>query len=453
MTLDPDPESMSRLGYAAVDRAVSHLANLRDQRVVTPPVAAELRQLFGEDLPRDGHGADDTLRRYYETVLPRATLVNHPNFFAYVPGPGSFVGALGAFAAAVTNPFVGTWLGGAALAQLELETLRWLRTALGLHEHGTGLFTSGGSMANLSALAAGLRDLPRHEATVYASDQGHYSLTKAARILGVPKEQVRILPTDARQRLDPQAAERQLLADRDQGLRPAVLCATAGTTSTGAVDPLPELAQLCRRHGLWLHVDAAYGGAMALLPDGQRLLAGWELADSVTIDPHKWLYVPFECGCLLVKDGAALAAAFGGDGDYMQDIPRGEANFFALGPELSRGARALKLWFLLRSCGIDAIAAAIRDDLRRCRLAHDLLVRDRRIEVITPPQMSIFTFAVADDDPRTRALATDLMREGRTMLSSTMVAGRYALRFCVANHRTTDDDVRAAVEQVRKRLG
>ncbi|MGE3172397.1 MAG: aspartate aminotransferase family protein [Planctomycetota bacterium] len=452
MSLDPDLEEMRRIGHAAIDRATAHLAALRDRRVVTPPDAAALRALVDEPLPVEGRGLDDTLERFFADLLPRATLVNHPRFFAYVPGPGSFAGAVGEWLAAATNTFVGTWLGGAVMAQLEVQTLGWLAAALGLDGHRHGIVTSGGSMANLGALAAALADRDRDRAVVYVGDQAHYSIAKAARVLGLAADRVRAVASDGDQRLDLGALRAALDRDRAQGLQPAAVAATAGTTSTGAVDPLPQLADLCRAQGLWLHCDAAYGGALALLPQGRALLAGWERADSITVDPHKWFYAPFECGCLLVRDPRPLRRAFGGDADYMQDIPRDETNFFALGPELSRGNRALKLWFLLRGHGTAAIARHVQQDLDHCRLAHDLLARDPRVEIVTPQRMSMFSFARRGDDAATRALVPKLIRCGFTMLSSTLVGGRYAVRVCVANHRTTADDVRASMQRVLELL-
>lgn len=450
MSLDPDLEEMRRLGHLAVDLATRHLADLRGRRVITPPVGATLRALCAEPLPIQGHGIENSLGRFFADLLPHATLVNHPRFFAYIPGPGSFAGALGEWVAAATNTFVGTWLGGAVMAQLEVETLQWLGEAVGLGRDRTGLVTTGGSMANLCGIAAGLGDQPRENAAVYASVEGHYSLAKAGKVLGV--RHVRGIAADADQRLDIAALGRAIETDRAAGIAPTVVCATAGTTNTGSIDPLAPLAELCARERLWLHVDAAYGAAAALVPALRPAFAGWERADSVAFDPHKWFYAPFECGCVLVRDGARLAAAFGGDADYMQDVPRQEVNFFALGPELSRGARALKLWFLLRSHGIAAIAEHVQRDVELCRRACERLRRDRRIEVLTPPRLSIFTFAVQGGDAAGRRLIDRVQRDGFLMLSSTRVNGRFAIRFCVANHRTTGADVDAAVDRLLELL-
>lgn len=448
MSLDPEPAELRRLSERAAALAADWMLGLPQRRVATPPVASELRALVDEGLPGTGRGIDDCLDRLVGELLPRATLVNHPRFFAYVPGPGSFAGAVGEWLAAAVNPFVGTWLGGSVMAQLEVQTLDWVRQAVALPQGFDGILTTGGSMANLGALAAALGDRDRGSAVVYASAEAHYSVAKAARLLGV--RQVRAIPVDAEQRMLAASLAAAIAEDLDRGLWPCAVCATAGTTSTGAVDPLPELADVCSKHSLWLHVDAAYGGPVALLEEGRTWLRGWERADSITLDPHKWLYAPFECGCLLTRKLPALEAAFAGEGHYMQDIPRDEVNFFTRGPELTRGARALKLWFVLRACGTEAIAQAIRKDLALCRLACELLAADARIEIVTPPRLSIFTFALRAGEAAGKQLVQDLLRDGLLMLSSTRVNGRFALRFCAVNHRTTEGDVRASVTRIRQ---
>lgn len=451
MSLDPDLEEMRRIGRAAVDRAVEHLAGLSGRRVARRVTSAEMERALREPLPRGGHGIESCTERFFDHVLPDATLVNHPRFFAYIPGPGSFAGAVGEWVAAATNLFVGTWLGGASMAQLELEVLRWLREALGLPEGFEGILSTGGSMANLGALAAArVRLAVPVRGVVYTSAEAHYSIAKAARVLGAGPAQIRILPCDKGQRMVPAAVAEALRRDRQAGLEPWAVCATAGTTSTGAIDPLEELADLCAEQRVWLHVDAAYGGAVALLPECRPSLAGLERADSITLDPHKWLYTPFESGCLLTRHVDDLHAAFTADGQYMQDVPRDEVNLFERGPELSRGNRATKLWFTLRALGVDAIADAIREDLRLCRLARDLLAEDERVTIVTEPQLSIFSFVVAGGEPAGRQLLERILADGWLMLSSSRVGDEFVLRVCVANHRTTEDDIRSAMARIRE---
>ncbi|MEM7205999.1 MAG: pyridoxal-dependent decarboxylase [Planctomycetota bacterium] len=451
MSLDPSPEEMRRLAHLLADLLVDQVTGLPAQRVSAGRVdSARMRELVDEPLPRAGLGIERSIRRFLDEILPHATRVNHPRFFAYVPGPGSFAGALGEWIAATTNLFVGTWLGGASMVQLELLALDWTRQAVGLPAGFEGIVTSGGSMATLGALAAARARAGGPDTAapgvVYTSDQAHYSAAKAARILAVPH--VRVLATDADQRLPATTVREAIAADRRAGLTPWCVIATAGTTSTGAIDPLPALADLCADEGVWLHVDAAYGGAVALADECRPLLEGMERADSVGLDPHKWMYVPFECGCLLVRDVAALRAAFGADAAYLQDLPEGEVHFYERGPELSRGNRALKLWLTLRAIGIEALASAVREDLRLCRLARDLIAADPRFEIVTEPSLSVFTFAVRDGDATTRALLERLLADGFVMLSSSRIHDRDVLRFCVANHRTSEDDIRAACAHI-----
>lgn len=453
MSLDPDLEEMRRIGHGAVDRAVEHLARLGDKRVARRVTSTEMAGLVGEPLPRRGAGIDSSLDRFFDEMLPHATLVNHPRFFAYIPGPGSFAGAVGEWVVAATNLFVGSWLGGGSMAQLELQVLEWLREAVGLPEGYEGILCSGGSMANLGALAAArTRLVDPSLGVVYTSDEAHFSVAKAAHVLGAAAPRIRSLPSDDRQRLQVSEVEAAMARDRAAGLQPWLVAATAGTTSTGAIDPIDQLADLCAETDTWLHVDAAYGGAVALLPERRVWLAGLSRADSITLDPHKWLYCPFECGCLLTRHLDALQAAFTADGQYMQDVPRDEVNFFERGPELSRGNRGARLWLHLRSVGFDAIAEAIEEDLRLCRLARDLLDEDERVRIATEPSMSIFTFEVEGGEPAGRELLERILEDGYLMLSSSRVRDRFVLRFCVVNHRTTEEDLRTSVARIRDLL-
>ncbi len=451
--LDPDPETMRRAGYAVVDRAVASLAAQRQHGVARRHTAAGLTAVVDEPLPATGLGLEASLQRFFVDLLPHCTHVNHPRFFAYIPGPGSFAGAVGEFAAAATNLFVGTWLGGAAMARLELLVLDWLRQALALPAGVSGVITSGGSMANLGALAAALARRPdaRADATVYVGAEAHFSMAKAARVLGIASDRITRLPVGDDLRLSPAAVADAVRIDRARGRWPAFVCANGGSTTTGAIDPLRALGELCRKEGLWFHVDAAYGGAAGLLPEGRRDLDGWEMADSITLDPHKWLYTPFECGCLLTPRVDELRAAFAADeASYMQDVPKDEVNFFERGPELSRGNRALPLWFVLRACGVDQVRRAVAQDIAHARLAHDLLLADARFEIVTAPSLSVFTFVVRGGEPANQRLFERILADGHLMLSTSRVRGRYVLRWCVANARTTEADVRSAVARVRE---
>lgn len=459
--LDPGPAEMRRLGYAAVDLVVSHLSSLSDQRVAKRATGAELAALVAEPLPRRGTGAEACLEMLSAKVLPGLTKVNHPRFHAFIPAPGSFYALLGEIVASGANAFVGSWLGGATLAALELTTLAWIAEAVGYGEPAAGVFTSGGSLANLAAIAAARQ---RHgsdalrDGALYFSEQGHGSVEKAARTLGYPGSALRRIPVDSSYRMRTDALAAAIVADRRSGRRPFLVCANAGATNTGAIDPLPEIAALCRAEGLWHHVDGAYGGFAALSPEGRDLLRGMELADSLTLDPHKWLYCPMGIGCLLVRDRSCLEGAFRAEGDYLRDIPRDEVNFFDRGPELSRPARVLPVWMLLRTVGVDALAAQIEADLRLARSARDQLAAIPGLEIVAPVTLSVVAFrsrARQGEDEAERArrdheIMERTLAEGEVMLSSTDLGGRSALRFVVQNHRTDERELARSVAAVAR---
>ena len=456
MSLDPDPAEMRRLAHLAIERAIADRAALADARVITPPDPAVLRPLCAEPLPRAGHGVDSSLAKFFDELLPLATRVDHPRFFGYVPAPGSFVGALGDWLASVTNLFVGSWLGGASFAQLEVQVLDWLRDALGLEAAwGHGLLTSGGSMANLTALCVARERCaaPLERQTVHTSVEAHGSVRKAARILGYREENVIAVPVGFEQRIHPGALAESLDAADARGLVPAAVVATVGTTSTGAVDDVVACAGAAAEHGAWVHVDGAWGAAMAVLPERTEIRAALAAADSITLDPHKWLYTPLESGCLLTRHAGILEATFRAEGDYLQDVPRDEVNFFDRGPEMSRGARALKLWLLLRSVGVDRIADAIRHDCALAERARARLGQDPRITVVTEPRMSVFSFRVPGGEEANADLVRRIHADGFCLLSSSRVAGSYVIRFCVVNHRTTEDDVDRTVDRVLALIG
>ncbi|MEW6745621.1 MAG: aminotransferase class V-fold PLP-dependent enzyme [Planctomycetota bacterium] len=452
---------MRRLGYRVVDLIVAHLSTLSAKRVVRRGTAQEFATLVDEALPLEGRGADDTLRFFAERVLPGMTLVNHPRFHAYIPCPGSFLGTLGAMLAAGTNPFTGTWLGGATLASLELTVLRWLSEAIGYPSDAAGLLTSGGSMANLIGLAAartrsGCDKL--ESMTLYFSAEGHASVEKAARLLAFPARSLRQVPADSSFRMRTDALLGMIEEDERSGRYPTAVCANAGTTNTGSIDPLVEVAAICERHGIWLHVDGAYGGFAAITPEGRSKLAGMERADSLTLDPHKWLYSPMGTGCILVRDRARLEQAFASQAAYLRDIPRDEVNFHERGPELSRPGRVLAVWMLLRSAGLHQVSEQISHDLRLARRAAELIAGDPRFELVVFPELSVVTFRHAEKPgeseearaARDAALMERTLAEGTIMLSTTLLNGRTALRLVVMNPRTDEAELLRSLEAIRK---
>lgn len=457
---DPDAEEMRRIGYELIDRAVAHLTSLPEQRVGRRNSGAALAELVDEPLPVDPRGADDSLQFFFERAVPEMTRVNHPRFHAFIPCPSSFVGAVGEMLAAVTNPFVGSWLGGSTLCALELTVLRWIAEMLGYPTEAGGLFTSGGSTANLVGLCCARAKFPAdaiRRGVIYVSREGHASVDKAANILGFPAEAIRTIDVDQALRMRADLLSEAVVQDRMAGRLPLIVVANAGTTNTGAIDPLPEIAAVCAREELWFHVDAAYGGFAALVPEERPQLEGMQLADSLTLDPHKWLYCPMGTGCVLVRDPADMERAFGADGHYLRDLPQDEVNFLNRGPELSRPARVLGVWMVIRSAGRNALTDQIRADLRLAELAAQLLRDDERLDVL-PRGLSIVPFRHRPRDGETEAeraarddaLLEATLADGELMVSSTLLGGVNTLRFVVMNHRTTETDVRRSVQRIRE---
>ena len=316
---------MRELGYRVVDLIADHWARLDEKPVGAKGDPAALRPAFMENPPASAISTDEIFERLERDVFPNIMNVCHPRFFAFVPGPSNFVSAMADALAAGFNVFNGSWLGGSGPAALELAVVDWFRQWCGFPGDAGGLFVSGGSMANLTALAAArhakLNDRTEG-AVLYYSDQTHSSVDRALRVIGFLPEQIRRLPSDGQFRLPMDALVRQVADDRAARLRPFAAIANAGTTNTGAVDPLAEISEFCRAEDLWMHVDGAYGAAAAISDRGRAALAGMELADSLSFDPHKWLFQPFECGCVLLRDAAVLKSAYRIMPEYLADVHR-----------------------------------------------------------------------------------------------------------------------------------
>jgi glutamate/tyrosine decarboxylase-like PLP-dependent enzyme len=364
------------------------------------------------------------------------------------------------------NFFAGVWPVAAGPNEVELTVLEWFRRWMEMPEGSRGLLTSGGSAATVTAVVAA-----RHAAlgdnsgdlaklTAYCSDQAHSSVMKAAWIAGVVRENVRAVPTDNAYRMRTDALRDMVKADLERGLRPFLVCATAGATNTGAVDPLHALADFAENQKLWLHTDAAYAGFSVLTEKGRRLLEGLGRADSLTLDPHKWLYVPFECGCLLVRDPRTLEQAFSVHPEYLQDVRvrEAEVNFSDYGEQLTRYSRAMKVWFSVQYYGTRAIAAAQERAMRMAEMAEEIVRDTPDMEVLTTAQFGIVCFRMhprnVDDEERLNALNERVNervnRTGFVLMSSTRLRGVLSLRLCIPGYRTREADVREVLELVRR---
>jgi aromatic-L-amino-acid decarboxylase len=453
-----DPETMQRLGYQTVDLLVDRWVRLREQPVLRRGTPTELARRLTGSPPEGPQGFDSILEQLGSDVLPFVSHNDHPAFFAYIPGCGTWPGVLGDLVASACNLEASSWVQAAGPSQLELVVLSWFKQWIGYPEQAAGVLVSGGSAANLTALACAREALlgaMSDRVVAYLSDQAHSSMARAARVLGFRPHQVRVLPVDDGYRMRPQALAAAMAADLRAGRRPLFVAASAGATSTGAVDPLPELAALCRERGVWFHVDAAYGGFAALTERGRRWLAGIELADSVTLDPHKWLYQPFECGCLLVREGQRLHEAFRIQPAYLKDTEAAEleVNFSDLSVQLSRTSRALKLWMSLRYFGIDAFRAAIDRSIDLALFAQARIEASAQLELLTPAKLGVVCFRRRpegmDEDRLERLnqqLAEGLAASGQGLVSSTRLRGRFALRMCVLNHTSRTQDVERVLD-------
>jgi glutamate/tyrosine decarboxylase-like PLP-dependent enzyme len=464
--LDLDSDTMRQLGYRVVDTVAEHLSTLRDQPVIDRITRDAAERLIAGPPPAEGTELDILLTTLRERVFQHAAREPHPGFMAYVPGCPTFPAVLGDWLATGYNFFAGVWPVASGPNQLELVVLDWFREWLGMPPGTGGILTSGGSNATLTAMIAARHQVVEDDAsriarlTVYMSDQTHSAAMRAAWIAGIPRANVRLIPSDAEFRLPLAALEAAIARDREAGLIPLAVVANAGTTNTGAVDPLPELAELCERERLWLHVDAAYGGFSVLCDRGRRALTGIERADSVALDPHKWLYVPFECGCLLVRDPRLLKAPFQIYPDYLQDAQSTgeEVNFADYGEQLTRYARALKVWMNVSYYGLDALREAIAYSMELATHAERLVRASPVLEVLSPATLGILCFRAhpqelddpAELDALNERVNAAVVAKGRYFISTTRLRGTVSLRICPIGFRSRVEDVDELIAEVEE---
>ena len=458
--LEIPTEEMRRLGYEVIDLIVHRWANLREGPAWQFGSRRELEPLLSGDPPEEGQDPEVVLRRAVDDVLPRAGRIDHPRFFAFIPSSPTWPSVLGDMLATGFNIFQGTWLESAGPSQLELVVMDWFRDWLGFPEGGGGILTSGGSAANLGALVTAREWAGNpQDPVLYVSDQGHSSLERAARIVGVPVENVRKIPTDAAFRLDVAQLREAVGRDRAAGRTPLCVCANAGATNTGAIDPLESIATLAREENLWFHVDGAYGGFAILAPEEKESFRGIERADSVTLDPHKWLFQPYETGCLLVRDTRVLEDAFRILPEYLQDTALGKehVNFADRGIQLTRGFRALKIWMSIQMLGLSAFRKGIQAGIDHAKEAERYINRSPDLEMTGPSSLGIvcFRFRPLEVDLTSEELEAlnlgiqeEIVDSGLAMMSSTRLRGEFSLRLSILNYRSTWEDVLTTLEAV-----
>jgi aromatic-L-amino-acid/L-tryptophan decarboxylase len=468
-SLELSPGALRDLIDAAARRIVEHVASLPDQPSADTEGGAELARSLAAPMPEAGRPADELLDLLFRKVVPKSFNTAGPGYLAYIPGGGLPQSAVADLVADSVNRYVGVFAAAPGLAQLETNVVRWFADLAGYPAGAKGILTSGGSLATFSALVAARRErLPEDflSGTIYVSDQTHHAVQKAALLAGFPPDRVREIAVDERYRIRLDALAGAVAADRSAGMTPFLVVGNAGTTNTGAVDDLAALADFCAHERLWFHVDAAYGGFFLLTEQGRRAMAGIERSNSVVLDPHKGLFLPYGTGALLVRDGEALKRAHALSADYMpsmQDDPD-LVDFNLLSPELSRDFRGLRVWLPLSMHGAGPFRHNLEEKLALARRAADALREIPGVEILAEPQLSILAFRLRRPglgegalDRSNKELLDRVNGKKRVYLTGTRLSGRFAIRICVLSFRTHRDrldagldDIRAAIAELAK---
>jgi aromatic-L-amino-acid/L-tryptophan decarboxylase len=457
--LELPPEVMRAMGQAALERVVDFIASLPYQGACGDIHAEELCRALRERAPEHGVPISELLDRLFHDWIPRSFNTAGPGYLAYIPGGGIFPAALADLIADGTNRYTGIWQAAPALVQLEANVLDWFRDWMGFPSTTRGLFTTGGSMSVFNAvLCARERQLGTEirSGVLYTSNQAHAAVVKSAKLAGIFPDRVRLVSVDSQFRMRFDDLGDQIARDRRAGLRPFLVVSTAGSTNTGAVDPLEAIADLCEREGLWHHVDGAYGAFFHLVEPLRPLLAGLPRADSLTLDPHKGLFLPYGTGALLVRDGAALRNVHQVHASYMP--PAVDQEFYdpaQYGPELSRGFPGLRVWLTIKTFGAARIRAAIAEKRALAVAAAERLAGVPGINLVAPPQLSLLAFCVEptgssllEQNKATSRLLERVNARRRVMLTGCTVDGRFLARLCVMSFRTRERHVELAVDQI-----
>ena len=485
MNLDPSSDQIRKWGVAAADMMANYLGSLKERRLYPTTTSAAIREKLDPALPVEPQEFDNLLAEFREVIVELSRHNAHPRMFGYVQSPGAALAAIADLLASTLNANLTAWRSAPVAVEIERLTIDWIKQLIGYPGDAAGLFVSGGSMANFAALAAARNARAGHKFVaegmqgsqnmcVYVSQETHHSIEKAAALLGIGRDNVRKIDVDDRRKIRIDRLSETITRDIAAGRKPFCVVGNAGTVMTGAVDPLPAISEVARKFDMWMHVDAAYGGFATMADSARPLFAGIELADSVALDPHKWLYLPIDCGCVLYRDPAAARAAFSHDAEYTRVIGREAEEAFAFwdyGPELSRRFRALKVWMLLKGVGVRTLGESVENDLRCARHLERLVRESDDFEMLAPVELSIFCFrhlpaelkrrlsaAGSNDREKTEQdldrwnerLMVALQLDGSSYLSNALIDGRFALRGCVINYRTTLKDMEILLNDLRR---
>ncbi|EAP88083.1 pyridoxal phosphate-dependent decarboxylase family protein [Croceibacter atlanticus] len=463
--LELTKEEMRTLGYKAIDELVEHFDTQNSKLPVAEGSREDMDKLFLEDAPEEPTDAMSVLNFVVDKVMSNSNIVSHPKSYSFVPGPSNYVSTIADTLATGFNVFSGGWVASPAAAELEIVTINWLLKLFGFpSKRGGGIFTSGGSMANLTAIVTARRikcgeDFSK--AVLYLSDQAHSSNIKAITILGFRRDQIRIIPTDLEFKMSLNKLQNAIAKDRLQGLQPFCIVASSGTTNTGTVDPLLELSKICKKEKLWFHIDGAYGGAAILAKNGKQLLKGIDKADSLTVDPHKWFYQPYEMGCLLVRNSKWLKHTFTEKPEYLKDVEGNdsEINFYDHGVQLTRRFRALKLYMSVKTFGLKAFRKAIDYNLKLAEQTEAILRKSSKWEVVSPATLAVINFRYnsiklnlneEELDELNQKISEKIMASREALLVTTILQNQIVLRMCLINPRTTLEDVKGTINLCEK---
>ncbi len=455
-------EEMQQYGYKIIDHIVDHFETQHSKKPVALASREEMDSLLTEDIPNNPSPANEVLDFVMDQVIPHSNIVSHPKSYSFVPGPSNYISVMADTIATGFNIFSGGWAASPAAAELEILTMNWLLDIFKFPtKKGGGIFTSGGSMANLTALVTARRvkcgdDFSK--AIIYLSDQAHSSNIKAIKVIGFKKEQIRIIPTDMEFKMSLNKLKNAIARDRLEGLQPFCIIASAGTTNTGTVDPLNEIASICENENLWFHIDGAYGAAAILANSGEQFLKGIERADSLTVDPHKWFFQPYEMGCLLVKNHNWLSGTFSEKPEYLRDIEGNESeiNFYDHGIQLTRRFRALKFYMSLKTFGLDAFKKAIQYNIDLAEQTEAILRKSSNWEIISPATLAIINFryhpigediSEQDLDYINQKISAKIVSSRDALLVTTVLQGQVVLRMCLINPRTTIEDIKDTLQK------
>ena len=460
---DLSPEEMRSLGYKVIDHLVDHLSQLRNKPPVTKASRKTMDQLLLEEVPEAGQNPEQVLKHVTEKIFPFSNFINHPKYFAYVPSPGNYISTLADLLSTGYNTFSGGWSASSGPAETEIITINWLLKIFGLPvKRGGGIYTSGGSMANMTALATARHIKCGQDfsmARLYFSNQTHSSVIKGARVLGFKDEQIRIIPTGNDFRIRTDLLREKIDEDRENGLQPLAVVANAGSTNTGSVDDLQEVAKICEQYDLWMHVDAAYGGAAILSREGKEIMVGIERAHSITVDPHKWFFQPYEMGCILVRNFTWLAKTFRERPEYLREMSgtSREINFHELGLQLTRKFSALKLYMSIKVYGLSTFRNAVQHNISIIKQLETYLSQQPDWEIISAASLGVINFRYNSGNLKPKELtqlnhhiSEIVTASGTAALLTTLLHQKTVLRICSTNPGTTFEDLKETVDYCEK---